>query len=147
MIVCLREDDVDRHGTGCLCDSCNSQGKSYGVGIYPAGGGEVIERCYAASPEAALALAQRTCVVHGHQLAPADRVQIVTLRLALLVDNDAAAADWVNETLRGMTLTWDERSWLLDYSINANEMREVDLREPYEEGYALALHEQERKEG
>lgn len=59
MNVVLILDDQDHHDEGCSCGVCNANGKSYGVGIYPAtaGGittGEVVERVYGPSEDAAM---------------------------------------------------------------------------------------------
>lgn len=35
MKVFLLESDIDRHGAGCRCGYCNSNGKSYGVAVIP----------------------------------------------------------------------------------------------------------------
>ena len=45
-------DDIDRHGAGCKCGLCNSNGKSYGVAIMV--GGELVERVYGPSECAAM---------------------------------------------------------------------------------------------
>jgi hypothetical protein len=51
MAMTLKYDDIDRHGEGCDCGLCNSIGKSYGVAIME--GGEVVERVYGPSEDAA----------------------------------------------------------------------------------------------
>lgn len=55
--VVLVPDDIDRHGAGCSCGKCNSQGKSFGVAIFKEGeqdNGDPIERVYGPSEEAAM---------------------------------------------------------------------------------------------
>ncbi len=65
-IVVLTLDDQDHHGAGCNCGLCNSNGKSYGVGIFPSSSdgaviGEVLERVYGPSEEAAMHNAKMVC--------------------------------------------------------------------------------------
>ena len=55
----LKRDDIDRHGEGCSCGSCNSIGKSYGVGIYPEGADEVVQRVYGPSEDSAMSQARK----------------------------------------------------------------------------------------
>lgn len=40
MKIHLKFCDQDKHGAGCSCGLCNSNGKSYGVGAYKIGAGE-----------------------------------------------------------------------------------------------------------
>jgi len=60
-------DDIDRHGDGCECGLCDVNGKSYGVGIFPAGGdnADPAERIYAASETSAMHNARMLCEKNG----------------------------------------------------------------------------------
>jgi hypothetical protein len=63
--VYIKFDDIDRHGEGCDCGSCNSQGKSYGYGIYPQDSTEVLARVYACSEFSAEYNATKLCEKQG----------------------------------------------------------------------------------
>jgi hypothetical protein len=65
MNVVLILDDQDQHGD-CDCGLCNANGKSYGVGIYPATesgvpNGDVLTRVYACSEFSAMHNAKLAC--------------------------------------------------------------------------------------
>lgn len=72
--VVLILDDFDRHGVGCRCDSCNSAGRSFGVGVYDLqpdgeyGGAETLVRVYGPSPEAAEREATLIAVCEGWEV-------------------------------------------------------------------------------
>jgi len=51
--IYLRQDDIDQHGAGCRCGLCNRNGKSYGVALVNVQTGEVDERVYGPSEDAA----------------------------------------------------------------------------------------------
>lgn len=87
MIVALFLDDIDRHGE-CYCGDCNSNGKSYGVGIFKitelehVGSVHVdsvreddpLERVYGPSEEAAFQNARDTCDENGwKEASPSER--------------------------------------------------------------------------
>jgi len=70
MRVFLRQDDIDRHGEGCDCGLCNSNGKSIGIGIYDIEHpDEVVERVYAPSEDAAEHNAKLVCAGKGYEVA------------------------------------------------------------------------------
>lgn len=69
MKVLLRDDDLDWHGLGCGCGVCNAVGRSLGIGIYPLpDAGEVLERVYGPSYEAALHHARLLCQQRGWEV-------------------------------------------------------------------------------
>lgn len=53
MKVYLKYWDIDRHGAGCDCGRCNTNGKSYGVAIVDSSTEEPTDVFYAASEESA----------------------------------------------------------------------------------------------
>ncbi len=61
--VRLLFDDIDRHGSGCGCGLCDVNGRSYGVGIFPAEtpGLDPVDRVYACSEASALHNARLAC--------------------------------------------------------------------------------------
>jgi len=72
MKVCLIVDDMDHHGEGCDCGLCNSNGKSYGVGIFPkkatrtaTEASDPLDRVYGPSEDAALSNARQVCKDNG----------------------------------------------------------------------------------
>jgi hypothetical protein len=79
MRVYLVQDDVDRHGEGCGCGLCDSNGKSIGVGIFDATNDDgtdasldaalasdgPYERVYGCSEQTALAAARAVCAGKG----------------------------------------------------------------------------------
>ncbi len=79
--VVIRLDDQDRHGAGCGCGLCNSNGKSYGAAIFDVStclyvaeiehaidGADPLDRIYGPSEEAALENAKRVCYGHGWKI-------------------------------------------------------------------------------
>lgn len=60
--VRVKLDDIDRHGEGCECGLCNSNGKSYGAGVYI--NDELVERVYAASEQSALHSARLVAIAY-----------------------------------------------------------------------------------
>lgn len=75
MNVVLIYDDQDHHGSGCECGLCNANGKSYGVGIHQSTShgiivGEVFERVYGPSEEAAMHNARQVCEEKGYVIVP-----------------------------------------------------------------------------
>ena len=78
--VLIVRDDIDRHGAGCECGRCDSNGKSYGVSTYPidadlaaidpyraideAAAGDPLDRAYAASEATAYITAREVAAWH-----------------------------------------------------------------------------------
>lgn len=60
MNVFVRYDDQDHHGAGCECGDCDSNGKSYGAGIFKVEAPtDCIERVYACNEVEAVQRAER----------------------------------------------------------------------------------------
>ena len=68
--VYLRLDDQDRHGTGCSCGKCNSNGKSYGAGVFKAGEDDAIFVEYGASEESAMLNAKIEAEARNFEVVP-----------------------------------------------------------------------------
>lgn len=67
MNVVLALDDRDRHELPCECGRCNSQGTSYGVGVYASNDqqGDPLDRVYGPSEVAAFHNARRLVTLRG----------------------------------------------------------------------------------
>jgi len=70
MKVFVKIDDQDTHDEGCGCGKCNSNGKSYGAGVYEYGHIEPLFREYAASEKSALHSANMEAEKAGHKIVP-----------------------------------------------------------------------------
>ena len=66
MKLFVRLDDIDRHGEGCECGDCDSNGKSYGAGIYTLRYPDDCEaREYACNEQEAIRRAEQKAFQHG----------------------------------------------------------------------------------
>lgn len=71
MKVILRVDDIDRHGIGCECGLCNSNGKAYGCALFDAedrAKEDPIDRIYGPSEQAVLENAKTLCREKGWEV-------------------------------------------------------------------------------
>jgi hypothetical protein len=73
MKVFVRLDDHDRHGEGCDCGDCDSNGKSYGAGVFNVGRPtDCIERVYACNEEEAVKRAEIKARSYGELIEDPD---------------------------------------------------------------------------
>ena len=78
MKVILVIDDFDRHGSGCTCGLCNSNGKAYGCAIFNAVDKDRVDpvcRVYGPSEDSVLHNAKILCRCKGWKVVMASAVR------------------------------------------------------------------------